>query len=73
MLANAVCPSLETYTRLPVDQNDETREPGLTFAAASIACLMPVFFVMSPSVWNTATSGGCAPVPKVCSVRWFAS
>jgi len=29
--------------------------------------------VMSPSVWNTATSGGCAPVPKVCSVRWFAS
>ena len=68
-----MCPSLETYARLPVDQNEETREPGLTFAAAAIAFVIPVAFVMSPELWNTATSGACSPVPKVWSVRWFAS
>jgi len=34
---------------------------------------MPVTFVTSPEVWNTATSDACSPVPKVFSVRWFAS
>ena len=63
----------ERYARLPVDQNEETREPELTPAAAAIACLMPVAFVMSPEVWNTATSGACSPVPNVLSVRWFVS
>jgi hypothetical protein len=68
-----VRPSFETYARLPVDQKDDSREPGLALAAASIAFATPASFVMSPSLWKTATSGACSPVPKACSVRWFAS
>ena len=58
---------------LPVEKYDESREPGLTAAAAATAFWMPVCFVTSPSLWKTATSGACSPVPKVFSVRWFAS
>ena len=68
-----MCPSFDTYARLPVDQYDDTREPGLTFAAAAMAPLIPVAFVTSPELRNTARSGACSPVPKVFSVRWFAS
>ena len=66
-------PSFETYARLRVEKKSETREPGLTAAPAAIARLMPVSFVTSPSLWKTATSGAFSPVPKIFSVRWFAS
>ena len=39
----------------PVDQYEETRESGLTAAAAAIALAIPACLVMSPVVWKTAT------------------
>jgi hypothetical protein len=56
-----------------VEKYDEVREPGLTAAAASTARWIPFSFVTSPSVWNTATSGACSPLPKAFSVFWFVS
>ena len=64
---------METYARLCVEKYDETREPGLIFAAAAIAAAIPVCFATSPLLRKTATSGDCSPVPNVFSVRWFAS
>ena len=60
---------MDTYARLPVDQYEETREPGFTPAAAATASCSRVCFVTSPEVWKTATSGACSPVPNVLSVR----
>ena len=68
-----MCPSFEMNARLPVDQYDDVREPGLTFAAVSTAFWIPVAFVTSPLVWKTATSGAFSPVPNVWSVFWFVS
>ncbi len=68
-----MCPSFDTYARLPVEKYDDVRDPGFTAAAFSTAVSMPAAFVTSPCEWNTATSGACCPVPNVCSVRWFAS
>ena len=49
------------------------REPGFTAAAAATARGMPFTFVTSPSLWKTATSGACSPVPKTFSVFWLVS
>ncbi len=58
---------------LPVEKVEPTREPGTFAAAASIAAGIPASFVTSPFEVKTATNGGCSPVPKVFSARWFAS
>ncbi len=47
--------------------------PGVAAAARFIAASIAALFVASPDVWKTTTFGGRMPVPKVFSVRWFAS
>ncbi len=68
-----MCPSADTYIRLPVEKNELVRAPGVVAAARSIAALIAVLFVASPLVWKTTTFGGRTPVPNAFSVRWFAS
>src|SRR3954468_2652038 len=70
---NVVCPSPETYARLPVEKYELVRAPGFAFAARAIAARIAVFFVASPLVWKTTTFGGRTPTPNCFSVRWLAS
>ncbi len=49
------------------------REPFQAFAPFSIAALIPVSLVTSPSELNTATSGRNSPLPNAFSVFWFVS
>ena len=55
----------------------DTTPPSLIAAditvAATSAAGIARSFVTSPLTEKSATCGGCAPVPKSFSVRWFAS
>src|ERR687886_467122 len=70
---NVVWRSRETNARLPVEKYDALSDPGIAFAARSVAALIAWLFVASPLVWKTTTLGGRTPTPNVCSVRWLAS
>ena len=59
--------------RLPVEKYELVRAPGMVAAARWIACSMDGFFVASPLVWKTTTSGARTPAPRSFSVRWPAS
>ena len=58
---------------LPVEKYELVRAPGIVAAARCIASLIASLLVASPLVWKTTTFGGRTPVPKLFSVRWFAS
>ena len=65
---------LRDVRRLPfVVQNEADVSPERAVDAASTAFWRPTAFVMSPSLWKTATMGGYSPVPKSFSVFWFVS
>jgi len=71
--AKVVWRSAETYASLPVEKYELVREPGLADRAASTARWIPRSFVTSPAEWNTRTTGGASPFPKVCRIFWFVS
>ncbi len=68
-----MCLSFDTYIELPVVKYELDREPGDSFDARIIACLIASLFVASPLVWKTTTFGGRMPVWKVWNVRWSLS
>jgi hypothetical protein len=68
-----VCPSFETYARLPVEKYELVSAPGFAFAARSMAAWIASFFVASPLVWKTTTFGARSPVPYCFIIRWLAS
>ena len=69
-----MCPSSDTYIRLPVEKYELVSAPGVAFTTRAIARRTAGLALRSAlEEWKTTVLGERSPAPSVFSVRWLAS